>query len=234
MIYHDEKFYKTHKLSFQNGSPEKHLASYHLTQVLLAQGLICKNLYNTVLYLVKNTQSIYLYDKETKQYFSKPLLHANQKLVLDFVNKAVSHYNAKRLFSKDDKRCKEEPFAAFNDFKSVITAETYSQMLDHTFLQYCAEHYSKLQASKQYLDYSDYEACSGTTRQQVVKDVISSHINYYSSVKDYNLNPAKYTGYPKKPDYMDKNSRRSIAIPFSLLSKSGHLTKIKKNRGAPQ
>lgn len=73
----------------------------------------------------------------------------------------------------------------------------------------------------------DYVVLPGQVNQQVMKMVFQNWKSFFASVKDYKINPDKYTGRPKLPKYAPKNGRKECVFSNQVCTvKDGRYLKF--------
>jgi putative transposase len=182
--------------------PDKEWAS-----VALALMHEAKNLYNTCTFLIRQINSAYIFDPDTRNYRQKDDLHEHQRKALISFNRTIDRVNAKRRLKQTEKT----RFVA--SLEPVMTVAPLYIALDVTILDNLA---------KSHVDHEGqvvYRRLPASAAQQVVRSVIDVWKASLSAQKDFAKNPGKYTGKPSFPDFKAKDGHFPLEMPYATIAK---------------
>ena len=208
-----------------------------LLACLGAMGLAGKNIANTTTFLIKQVLSSYRWQGADVQlaYVRSATLHAFQQQVLDFLNTQIDQYNQEKAAKRNAKITAQAAklsalppeealkvkaialFAPVSRFDVAITKDVHNQIFDGKFLYYVVQQWNAQQAVINNVSVPDTQALPGAIAQNVVFDIRDDFINYFKAVKAYGINPSGFTGRPKEPGYLGKNSRKTLQVDMAQL-----------------
>lgn len=170
---------------------------------------LAKNLYNATNFHIRQIFTAFDEGKELQ-----PL----QREVFDLINKYLPQMNEIKVKTVDKKREKEmkKPVSERKDVKDATLFE-YPSAEDKLVT------YGFLDGLFKTSNNADYLALPGQVNQQVMRMVFQNWRSVFSSLKDYKVNPQKYTGRPKLPKYAPKNGRKEVTL-------SNQVCKVKDNK----
>jgi len=177
------------------------------SNVALALTHEAKNLYNTCTFLIRQINSAYVFNGETKVYRLKDDLHEYQREALISFNRIIEQVNAKRRLKQTDKT----RFVA--SLEPVMSAVPLYIALDVTVLDNVA---------KSHVDHEGqivYRRLPAAAAQQVVRSVIDVWKASLAAQRDFARNPGKYTGRPQFPGFKAKDGYFPLEIPYAMISK---------------
>ena len=146
-----------------------------------------KNLYNYANYLIRQTFIITSKLKEGKE------ISQEQQEFLNAINQKVDDFNNARLKTLIKKQSKGKSLD--KTFKSLKYFDENNKYLGYNFLEFLCS------------DGNDYKVMMAQSAQQTLKLLDKNWKSFFESIKDWKVNPSKYTGRPKLPNYKNKNGR---------------------------
>lgn len=155
---------------------------------------LAKNLYNATNFHIRQIFTAFGDEKKLQ-----PL----QQEIIDLIDQHLPQMNEIKINAVEKKREKElrKPKDQRKEIKDAILFKPLSSQ--NKFVRY--EFLDGLfKVSKN----EDYLALPGQVNQQVMKMVLQSWKSFFASLRDYKMNPQKYTGRPKLPKYAPKNGRK--------------------------
>lgn len=167
-----------------------------------------KNLYNTCTFLIRQINSAYIYDTESRNYRLKDELHDHQRDALIAFNKVIETVNAKRKLKQ-----KENGKARFvATLEQVMTVTPLYIALDVTVLD---------NVVKAHVDHEGqivYRRLPGASAQQVIRSVIDVWKASLSAQRDFAKNPGKYTERPQFPGFQPKDGHFPLEMPYAAMA----------------
>ena len=166
-----------------------------------------KNLYNTCTFLIRQINSAYVFDGETKVYRLKDDLHEHQREALISFNRIIEQINAKRRVKQTEKA------RLVASLEPVMTIPPLYIALDVTVLDNVA---------KTHIDHEGqivYRRLPASAAQQVVRSVIDVWKISLSAQRDFARNPGKYTGRPEFPGFKAKDGYFPLEIPYATMTR---------------
>jgi putative transposase len=159
---------------------------------------LAKNLYNATNFHIR--QIFTAFGEENK---IQPL----QQDVLDLIEQYLPQMNEIKINVVEKKREKElnKPIEQRKEIKDATLFKcpsSQNKFVGYGFLD------GLFKASKN----EDYLSLPGQVNQQVMKMVFQNWKSFFASLKDYKVNPQKYTGRPKLPNYAPKNGRKECVF----------------------
>ncbi|TLX16103.1 IS200/IS605 family accessory protein TnpB-related protein [Rhizobium sp. MHM7A] len=173
--------------------------------VALALTHEAKNLYNTCTFLIRQINSAYLFDNETKTYRHRDDLHEHQRIALMAFNRVIEQVNAKRRAKQNDK----PRYVA--SLKPVMSVPPLYVVLDVTVLDNVA---------KAHVDHEGqivYRRLPASASQQVVRSVIDVWKASLAAQRDFAKHPEKYTGRPQFPGFKPKDGHFPLEMPYAMM-----------------
>ncbi|WP_404333200.1 RNA-guided endonuclease InsQ/TnpB family protein [Mesobacillus maritimus] len=182
---------------------------YNTQQILIKKGhrfyeycdrmtFSAKNLFNATNFHIRQVFTAFEKEKELQ-----PL----QKEVFDLIEKHLSEMNEIKIKTVEKKREKEskKPIDQRKEIKDATLFKCPTpdkKLVNYGFL----DGLFKVSGNK------DYLALPGQVNQQVMRMVFQNWKSFFGSLKDYKVNPQKYTGRPKLPKYAPKNARKECVF----------------------
>lgn len=209
------KMYRTQKIRIKKG----HRFFTYCDQMCLN----AKNLYNTTNFYIRQIFTAFDGDKELQ-----PL----QKEILNLIEKNLSKMNNIKIETVEKKRKKELKKIEIDrkEYGGPVLFQVPSKERKMTS-------YGFLDCLFKVTNQSDYLSLPGQVNQQVMKVVVQNWKSFFRSIKDYKINPTKYSGKPNLPKYAPKNGRKECQFSNQVcVIKEGKylkfpLTKEKLNIG---
>lgn len=172
-----------------------------------------KNMYNTTNFFIRQ---MYTGLK------SENKLHTLQKEVLDTITKQLSKMNDVQTLayeSKIEKANTEEKRkkVKLNLFKTPSKENPY---VDYNFLD----------ALFKSIGQADYRSLPAQTSQGIMKTVFSNWKSFFSSLKDYKVNPSKYKARPNIPKYSKAKEKEAQFTNQDCVIKDGKFLKFPKTK----
>ncbi|TLX16775.1 IS200/IS605 family accessory protein TnpB-related protein [Rhizobium sp. MHM7A] len=178
-----------------------------LTAVALALTREAKNLYNTCTFFIRQINSAYAFDPESRNYRLKDDLHDHQRDAIAALNQVIGSVNAKRKLKQNEKT------RLVASLESVMTVSPLYVALDVTVLD---------NVVKSHVDHEGqivYRRLPGAAAQQVVHSVIDIWKASLSAQRDFAKNPGKYTGRPKFPSFQPKDGHFPLEMPYANMTR---------------
>lgn len=175
--------------------------------VALALTHEAKNLYNTCTFLIRQINSAYSFNPETKSYSLKDNLHDQQREALISFNRIIEQINAKRRVKQTEKT----RFVA--TLEPVMTVAPLYIALDVTVLDNVVK--SHIDQEGQII----YRRLPAAPAQQVVRSVIDVWKASLSAQRDFARNPAKYNGRPELPRFKSKDGHFPLEMPYAVMTR---------------
>ncbi|QGH36164.1 IS200/IS605 family element transposase accessory protein TnpB [Gracilibacillus salitolerans] len=179
--------YRTQQIRIKKGHRLYHYCD-HIT-------FLAKNLYNATNFHIRQIFTAFGEEKNLQ-----PL----QQEVFDLIEQHLPQMNAIKRRTVEKKRELElkKPMDQRKEIKDAMLFEYPSS-------QHKWPSYAFLDGLFKVSENEDYLALPGQVNQQVMKMVFQNWKSYFASLKDYQVNPHKYTGRPKLPKYAPKNGRKA-------------------------
>ncbi|MBB6445167.1 RNA-guided endonuclease InsQ/TnpB family protein [Bacillus benzoevorans] len=176
---------------------ENKVGSYSTQQIWIKKGhrmyayfqSMCensKNLYNTTNFYIRQVYTALTSKKE---------LHPLQKEVMDTLAAFIDPMNKVQTDAYEKRLAKEQQKPA--EKRKEVTCNLFS-------LPDCSNpyvHYNFLDALFKLMKQNDYQSLPIQSSQSTMKTVFKNWKSFYVSLKDWKVNPAKYTGKPNIPRY---------------------------------
>jgi len=166
-----------------------------------------KNLYNTCTFLIRQINSAYVFDGETKVYRLKDDLHEHQREALISFNRIIDQVNVKRRLKQSEKT------RFVFSLEPVMTVAPLYIALDVTILD---------NVVKNHVDHEGqivYRRLPASAAQQVVRSVIDVWKASLAAQRDFARNPDKYTGRPQFPGFKAKEGHFPLEIPYAMMTR---------------
>ena len=192
-------------------------------KVLGCYTLAAKNVRNSSLFIINNIKSSYHYNDENKTYIIIENLHQNQKDVLNYVNRAITILNQKKLGKQKNKENSKDTVKLFSYYTNVIDKSTYYQIFDKTLLE------NALKYKESVSEYKDYTIIHSSVAQSVVHNLCDDFQNGFKALKSHKNGSEGFNGKPQMPKYKDKTEDQSFSISAQGFTDKGQLIKIGKN-----
>ena len=172
-----------------------------------------KNLYNTGLFLIRQVQTAYVFDAEKKVSTLKKTeeLNENQIDVIAHFSAAIERINAARE-AKHAKKNDPDAKLKLIPRLDLETDRLSSILLDETLLDNVMRDWANENGD------CVYARLPSAMAQQVRRRLKDAFSSYYAALKAWNGKTAGMTGRPQMPDYLEKDGRFVIEIPFVELS----------------
>ena len=184
-----------------------------------------KNLFNICNWMVRQVVSAYEYDRVEKVSRIKSVLHPNQIEAIAHFNRQIDEINRKRAKKHPAKvekaRLEHESEANGKEFEAPklkvlarlepVMASPLGAVLDPTVLDNAA----KTRANENGIFI--YRRIPAAMAQQVVRRLRECYSGYLKSTKRFNADPANMTGRPQMPNYLEKNERFVVEMPFAVI-----------------
>jgi putative transposase len=159
---------------------------------------LAKNLYNATNFHIRQILTSFDEGKTIN-----PL----QQEVFDLIETYFTQMNEVKIKAVEKKREKE----------SQKPIQERKEVKDATLFKYPSAknkfvHYEFLDGLFKVSQNRDYLALPGQVNQQVMRMVFQNWKSIFASLKDYKINPQKYTGRPKLPKYAPKNGRKECVF----------------------
>lgn len=149
-----------------------------------------KNLYNLSNYYVRQ---VFITCDKIKNNIP---VNNDQLKFLKEINEKVINYNE---FKKNNAEKKSKKIQKLNFFNSD------NKTIKYDFLNFIMK------------DTPEYKSLNAQTSQQCLKLLEKNWKSFFSSIKDWKKNPAKYSGKPKLPKYLKKNGKNIIVLTNQLV-----------------
>jgi IS605 OrfB family transposase len=208
-----------------------------LLTCLAAMGLCGKNIANVTTFLIKQVQKAYRWQgKDAKHAFRmRESLHPLQATVITFLNEQIDEYNrdqdAKRHAKKTAQAIKlramtsEEAqatkvvatFTPLRRFGAEIDKVVHDQILDGKFLYFAVKKWDAQQAAQNAVAVPDTQALPGALAQNIVCGVRDDFLNHYKALGGYRDKPEAFTGRPREPGYLGKNSHKTLSVDMAQI-----------------
>ncbi|TLX17110.1 IS200/IS605 family accessory protein TnpB-related protein [Rhizobium sp. MHM7A] len=193
---------KAEKRVLKLAVPDKEWAA-----VALALTRETKNLYNTCTFLIRQINSAYVFNPESRKYRLKDELHDHQRDALVSFNKVIDIVNSKRKLKLNDKT------RFVTSLEPVMTISPLYIALDITVLD---------NVVRSHVDHEGqivYRRLPASAAQQVVRSVIDVWKASLSSQRDFARHPEKYTGRPQLPNFQPKDGHFPLEIPYTAMTR---------------
>ena len=165
------------------------------------------NIYNVTNYYIRQ---LYI---GTKKKENKKTLSKNEKEIFDIVNLSlplldeISINNIKNKISKLKKTHNEKPEDEIISQKLKQLEEKLLKFKPHSLSKSGFPSYELLDGIFKVTNNVDYRALPAQVAQQTMKKCYSDWKSFFESIKEYNINPSKFTGKPKIPKYKKSGSK---------------------------
>ena len=156
-----------------------------------------KNLFNTTNFYIRQIFTAFNNEKR----------HELQKEILELIDFHLPEMNQVKVEYVEKRKQKElkKPKDERKEVKEAVLFEKPTEkkkFIGYGFLD------ALFKVSKQ----ADYIALPGQVNQQVMRVVFQNWKSFFTSLKDYKVNPQKYTGRPKLPKYAPKSGRKECTF----------------------
>jgi putative transposase len=115
--------------------------------------------------------------------------------------------------------CEQVCFASKNLFNTAQYTNRQSYIYGHGIVTQAA-------MDKLFRDDLNYQLLPAKVSQLVLMQVADAWKSYFKSLKAYSLEPAKFTGKPKAPSYIESDGRNIIKFNHQAISKRAFLNGI--------
>lgn len=168
---------------------------------------------------LKNSGNYYIYnvaDALQEDGSLRPDIHPGQREIVDKVNNQIRKINAARLAEHQEKLEKDAKTPAPNLLKEFGAADPGQradkwQILNRTLLdQLLKEH-------RDQDNFSVYKNMPAAVAQQIVTELIESWSSYFRGNEAYKANPARFTGKPRPPGYLERDGRTTVSFPAQVM-----------------
>ena len=188
-----------------------------LNAVCLALGLQCKNLYNTAHFAVNNVSTAY--DKIDGGYRLKEDLHEHQQAAIERFNVAIDRINSARRDKHESEVASADPGARTPELKLVARLESFSlsplgSLLDITVLDNVLRAWPGMDST------AVYGRIPAAAAQQVLRRYKAAWAGYFNSLAKFVAGGAGFTGKPRSPSYLARNSRYVLEIPLAQIGRT--------------
>nr|WP_315595319.1 transposase [uncultured Cupriavidus sp.] len=188
-----------------------------LNAVCLAITLQCKNLYNTAHFAVNNVNTAY--DKVDGGYRLKDELHEHQRVAIKRFNAAIDRINAARHDKHEAEVAATAPDGKMSDIRLVARLESFAvsplgSLLDITVLDNVLRTWPGMDGS------AVYGRIPAAAAQQVLRRYKAAWAGYFSSLEKYTAGGAGFTGKPRPPSYLARDSRYVLEIPLAQIGRT--------------
>jgi putative transposase len=174
----DNKSYSTQQIWIKQGHP--------LYNYFQSMGENSKNMFNTTNFYIRQIYTALKSEKE---------LHSLQKEVLEILEQNISGMNNVQIksYEKKVKIEGEKPLEKRKGIKLTLFSlpDSSNPYVNYNFLD------SLFKQTKQ----NDYKSLPIQSSQAAMKNVFKNWKSYFSSLKEWKVNPSKYLGKPKIPGY---------------------------------
>jgi len=185
-----------------------------------------KNLFNVCNWLVRQVVSAYEYDRVETVSRLKESLHPNQIEAIAHFNRQIDEINRKRA---ENHPAKVEKARLAHDTKSteaefkppklkvvariepVMESSPLGAVLDLTVLDNAAK--TRANENGDFV----YRRIPAAMAQQVVRRLRECYLGYLQATKRFNADPTNMTGRPQMPNYLGKNDRFVVEMPFAQI-----------------
>jgi len=190
-----------------------------------------KNLFNICNWLVRQVVSAYEYNRVAKVSRLKSNAHPNQIEAIAHFNSQIDEINRKRAKNHPAKvekaRLAHEAEAAGEKgeakefeppklkvlarLEPVMESSPLGAVLDPTVLDNAAK--TRANENGDFV----YRRIPAAMAQQVVRRLRECYSGYLQATKRFNADPTNMTGRPQMPDYLGKNDRFVVEMPFAQI-----------------
>ncbi|MFS8981208.1 transposase [Cupriavidus necator] len=190
-----------------------------LLRTCLALTLQCKNLYNTIHYMVRGVLTAYAWDGKAKCWRMKGDLHAAQTEAILAFNAAVGKINQARQVKYEEaiaaggKKAEKAKLTLLPSFE-VEVKNLYRSLLDITVL----DNVARLRPDQ--TGQVVYRRLPAKAAQLVLARYKDAWTGYFKADKVYRANgagAAAMTGAPRRPDYLAKRDRFVLELPLTQI-----------------
>ena len=173
---------------------EQHLIDekHELFEIIDEYSFLSKNLYNYANYHIRQVFII------TSKLNRGEAINKEQQEFLDNINAKVDEYN--KYKEANFKKAQLAGKKAEKVFKPLDYFHANHKYIGYEFLEYIVS------------EGSDYKSIMAQSAQQTLKLLDKNWVSFFGSIKDYKINPDKYTGMPKLPKYKHKTKGRANII----------------------
>lgn len=162
--------------------------SHELFRVIDDYSFKSKNLYNYANYLLRQTFII------TSKMKNESPINPEQQNFINWINIKVDEFNNKKQITFNKKS--ESGKQIKSEFKLLSQFNAEYKYLGYDFLEFITS------------SGADYKVLMAQVAQQTLKLLDKNWISFFESIKDWGINPTKYKGMPKLPNYKHKTNGR--------------------------